>query len=129
MSERRAIQSLEAAAAFGRRSSLYQWMYGHYAEFAEVVRKAGRPNWKALTAEFEKLGLIEGGDLAPKPDTIRKVWLKVRQAVAREAQEGLRRQQSAAQPRDEFFPESGQAEGFVADNEFDDIERALGRSK
>lgn len=127
MSESRQFRELERAAATGRRSMLFLWMYRHHEEFTALIKRAGRPNWAELAAKFGEMGQTDRLGNTPQPEGARQTWVKVRKLLEREARESLRNPQSAAQPRDEFFPESGQAEGFVADNEFDDIERALGK--
>jgi hypothetical protein len=60
------------------RSSLYRWMRQNHEEFAAALADAGRPNWRAIAAEFAKDGLT---DPDPSPEAVRLTWWKVRKAV------------------------------------------------
>jgi hypothetical protein len=56
MGTTRDMQALARAAADGRRSTLFLWMYQHHEEFAEnVLKRAGRPNWKRIAIELAKI--------------------------------------------------------------------------
>lgn len=118
MDDRKTLRALEEAAVFDRRTPLFLWMYRHHAEFAEMVRKAGKPNWKAMATQFVKEGLLPQDR---KYDTVRQTWIAVRKALEREARDDHRLPQSAAQPRDEFFHRHDETP--LADNDFSDIER------
>ena len=65
-------------AAMSSRSSLYRWMRQNHEEFAAALADAGRPNWRAIAAEFAKDGLT---DPDPSPEAVRLTWWKVRKAV------------------------------------------------
>lgn len=127
------MQALATAAAEGRRSKLFLWMYTHHAEFEEaVLKRAGRPNWKRIALELEKIRWL--GDpltnLAGKPasgEQARQIWLQVRKALEREALESKRAPLSAAQPRADFFPEPA-SERPADEDDFSDIDRALGKT-
>lgn len=122
MSENRQLRELEVAAATGRRSPLFLWMYRHHADFAALVKRVGRPNWSVLATKFAQMDLTDRHGRGPTPEGARQTWVKVRKALEREAMEDSRLPQSAAQPRDGFWsnPPMDEAQDLM------DIDRALG---
>jgi hypothetical protein len=68
-------------AAMSKRSSLYRWMAENHDMFAEVLRKAGRPNWEALAKTLGEQGLSDAGNKPPSEETTRQTWWKVRKAM------------------------------------------------
>lgn len=80
-------------AAMSSRSSLYRWMRQNHDEFAAALADAGRPNWRAIAAEFAKDGLT---DPEPSPEAVRLTWWKVRKAV--EASQGKRATKPSRSP-------------------------------
>jgi len=78
------LSRLEKAARFGRRSSLFVYMFEHYADLSRVLVRAGRPNWKALAKEFAAAGFTDINGNPPTDAVSRNTWVKVRALVARE---------------------------------------------
>ena len=60
--------SVLTEAALSKRSSLYVWMLDNHDTFAEVVAKAGRPNWKALAEAFGNQGYMDFDDQPPSAE-------------------------------------------------------------
>ena len=75
---------LEKAARFGRRSSMFIYMFEHYADLRGVLVRAGRPNWKALSKEFAAAGLTDINGNPPSDAVSRNTWVKVCALVAKE---------------------------------------------
>jgi hypothetical protein len=73
--------SLLTAAALSKRSSLYVWMLVNHDTFADVLKKAGRPNWEALARTLGNEGLKNAEGNLPSEETTRQTWWKVRKAV------------------------------------------------
>lgn len=73
--------SLLRDAAMSKRSSLYRWMVENHDTFADVLRKAGRPNWEALAKTLGEQGLFDAGNKPPSEETTRQTWWKVRKAI------------------------------------------------
>lgn len=63
------------------RSSLYRWMQQNHDELAAALAEAGRPNWKAITAEFAADGLTDADGNPPSQEAVRQTWWKVRKGV------------------------------------------------
>lgn len=121
MSMTREMRALAKAAMDRRRSTLFLWMYEHHEEFSgKVLKRAGRPNWKSIARELAKIRWMDeplttlSGE-APTGEQARQIWVQVRKLLRREARP---LQQSAAQPREEFSPDTGMPE-----DDFSDIER------
>ena len=75
---------LRTAAASGRRSTLYRWMMRNHERFSETLAEAGRPNWEALAATFDKMGLKNRDERqALTGPGVRQTWRKVKQAPAK----------------------------------------------
>lgn len=118
MEDRKLLAEVERAAADRRRSDLFWWMYRHHEAFAEKLRRAGRPNWKALAVAFTAAGLMRAEQ---KHEVARYTWTAVRKALKRDAEAEQRASQSAAQPREKF---SFRGDSFPAgEDDFSDIER------
>jgi hypothetical protein len=61
----------------GMRSPLFQWMYRHHDALLEMFSEM-RPNWPRVTAVLSERGFA-GPDGRPlRPETVRKLWLRVR---------------------------------------------------
>jgi hypothetical protein len=61
----------------GMRSPLFQWMYRNHDTLLEMLSEA-RPNWPRVTAVLSGRGFT-GPDGRPlQPETVRKLWLRVR---------------------------------------------------
>ncbi len=75
------LMSLLRDAAMSKRSSLYRWMIENHDMFADVLRKAGRPNWEALAKTLGEQGLSDAGNNPPSEETTRQTWWKVRKAI------------------------------------------------
>ena len=75
---------LETAARFGRRSSLFVYMFEHYTDLNRVLVRAGRPNWKALAKEFAAAGFTDINGNPPTDAVSRKTWFKVCAIIAKE---------------------------------------------
>jgi hypothetical protein len=78
------LSRLEKAARFGRRSSLFVYMFEHYADLSRVLVRAGRPNWKALSKEFAAAGFTDIKGNPPTDAVSRNTWVKVCALVAKE---------------------------------------------
>lgn len=120
MDDQKRLRALEEAAGRGRRSPLFLWMYRHHETFGAMLRRVGKPNWKALAAAFTSDGLFPEDQ---KHETVRHTWLAVRKAIERETKRSAPLQQSAAQPRDEISSDDPAA---ASEWDFSDIDRALG---
>jgi len=68
-------------AAMSSRSTLYRWMQRNYDGFGAALAEAGRPNWKAITAELVADGLTDADGKPPSQEAVRQTWWKVRKAV------------------------------------------------
>jgi hypothetical protein len=73
--------SLLTEAALSKRSALYVWMLENHDTFAEVVAKAGRPNWKALAEAFGAQGYTDSDGQSPSDEVTRQTWWRVRKTV------------------------------------------------
>ena len=61
----------------GMRSPLFQWMYRNHDALLEMFSEM-RPNWPRVTAVLSERGFT-GPDGRPlRPETVRKLWLRVR---------------------------------------------------
>ncbi len=73
--------SLLTEAALSKRSALYVWMLENHDDFASVVAKAGRPNWKALAEAFGAQGYTDSDNQPPSDEVTRQTWWRVRKTV------------------------------------------------
>lgn len=71
------IRAALQAHGGGAWSPLFRWMYRHHDELAGMFAEA-RPSWRHVTAELAGRGFTapDGGEL--RPETVRKLWLRVR---------------------------------------------------
>ena len=71
------IRAALQAHGGGARSPLFRWMYRHHDELVGMFAEA-RPGWRHVTAELAGRGFTapDGGEL--RPETVRKLWLRVR---------------------------------------------------
>jgi hypothetical protein len=71
-----------------RRSPLFQWMYHNHDALLEMFSDV-RPNWPRVTAVLIERGFT-GPDGRPlRPETVRKLWLRVRRRHGK-AQAGMK---------------------------------------
>lgn len=78
--------ALEAQGG-GMRSPLFQWMYRNHDALLEMLSEV-RPNWPRVTAVLSERG-FSGPDGRPlRPETVRKLWLRVRRRHGK-AQAGI----------------------------------------
>jgi hypothetical protein len=68
-------------AAMSSRSTLYRWLQRNHDGFGAALAEAGRPNWKAITAELIADGLTDADGKPPSQEAVRQTWWKVRKAV------------------------------------------------
>src|ERR1700722_15969206 len=73
--------SLLMDAALSKRSPLYRWLMENHDTFAEVLKKAPRPNWEALASTFGDQGLTDAAGNRPSEECVRQTWGKVRKAL------------------------------------------------
>jgi hypothetical protein len=62
----------------GRRSPLFRWMYRNHDALAEMFAEA-RPNWQQVAAVLTGRGFTGNEGRPLRPETVRKLWLRVRQ--------------------------------------------------
>lgn len=79
-----AVKATLQSRSGGRRSPLFQWMYRHHDELAEMFAEA-RPNWSQITEVLTSRGFTGTEGQPLQPESVRKLWHKVRQAKEKTA--------------------------------------------
>jgi hypothetical protein len=64
------------------RSPLYRWLRARHDAFAELLAE-GRPDWRALAAEFAQMGLLGGDGQTVTAESARHTWWRVRRDCAK----------------------------------------------
>jgi hypothetical protein len=96
----------------GMRSPLFQWMYRNHDALLEMFSEV-RPNWPRVTAVLSERGFA-GPDGQPlRPETVRKLWLRVRQRHGK-AQAGM-------QPKPASGPVATAEQAAPEPNNADDV--------
>lgn len=74
------LQRLAASGALtSARSPVYLWMWRNYAGLA-VKLDGARVHWPTFAASLADLGVVDGNGAAPKAETVRRTWWRVRKA-------------------------------------------------
>jgi hypothetical protein len=74
------LSDLRSAVQQGRgskRSPLFRWMYENHDELVDML---DQPNWTHVTELLGSRGFTGPDGRELKPETVRKLWLRVRQA-------------------------------------------------
>jgi hypothetical protein len=86
------LDAIDRSEALQSRSLLGDWMRQNHDAFAQRLQNK-RADWVVLAALFGEAGLKDRFGNAPKPETARKTWLRVRaQTKASRAARGARPQ-------------------------------------
>lgn len=110
------MERIAAAIRGGNtRSPLYRWMRRNHDRLTEAM-EGERPDWKVLTAEFAAMGLVAAD---ARPETVRHVWWRARQAVAKAR---AKRGPVAPAARHDHF---GEANKIVGDDPLAELRRQL----
>ena len=93
------LQRLVSSGALtSARSPIYLWMWRNHAGLVAKLDGA-RVHWPTFAASLAEIGVVDGNGAAPKPETVRRMWWRVRKAkeAARE-RVASKRQSSQAEP-------------------------------
>ena len=94
-SDKDVLRAIDNADSLRVRSTLATWMRKNHDAFLE--RLTGRvADWGVLCGLFTDAGLTNRYGHPPKPETARKMWLRIRREVAADRARRLQKRQTAA---------------------------------
>ena len=94
-SDKNVLRAIDNADSLRVRSTLATWMRKNHDAFLERLTERVA-DWGVLCGLFTDAGLTNRHGHPPKPETARKMWLRVRREVAADRARRVQKRQTAA---------------------------------